>query len=156
MNREYQDYVNKKISDLKILSDVIHKNLCDRFPKCTITAEFREKNRSRIVEKDVLDYGRKRTSSFDTEVKDIYAARLCPVHDDKLSDDEAKDNMQVDIKNLFKGDRNINVSVQNKTHNNGMKVFYLVFNSRIELQILTLREYLELKDTRKIYEEERT
>jgi hypothetical protein len=114
----------------------------------TISTKFREKNKQRIVEKDVLDYAGEK--SFDTQVKDIFAARLCPSSSHhrgspSLSDKEIKDKIQFDIKSYFKRFPNIRSTVENKTLKNGMNVRYIVFNGHIELQILTLQEYHILK-----------
>ena len=117
MLEEYQDDVNNKIPYLKSLSDEIHHHLCDLFSVgYTISTKFREKNVQRIVEKDVLDYAGDK--SFDTQVKDIFAARLCPSSSHhrgspSLSDKEIKDKIQFDIKSYFKRFPNIRSTVEN-------------------------------------------
>jgi hypothetical protein len=109
----------------------------------------------RIVEKDVFDYAGMK--SYETQVKDLFAARLCPsLNDDALSETEVKDDMQTKIKHFYRRNSKIKVTVENKTLNDGMNVRYIVFNGHIELQILTLNEYNILETTHKDYEERRS
>ena len=110
------------------------------------------KDRQRIVEKDVLDYVG--DESFDTQVKDLYAARLCPSRRHAtLSEKKVKDHMQLTIKRFYRYHPTIKVTVENKTLKNKMNVRYIVFNGHIELQILTLNQYLELEDDHDKYVE---
>ena len=77
MGKDYQDDVNSKLSDLKPVSEEIYQDLRQMFSDgYVLSTTFRMKDRQRIVEKDVLDYVG--DESFDTQVKDLYAARLCP------------------------------------------------------------------------------
>jgi hypothetical protein len=156
MSKDYQDDVYRKLSELEPLSESIYQDLRTRFKGggYILSMEFRKKGLQRIVEKDVTDYAG--VDAFETQVKDIFAARLCPSrHDDSLSDDQIKDNLQSAIKVLYKG-KKIRVTVENKTLKNGMNVRYIVFADHIELQILTLKEYHILEDTHKEYEDRRT
>jgi len=145
MGKDYQDDVNSKLSDLKPVSEEIYQDLRQMFSDgYVVSTTFRMKDRQRIVEKDVLDYVG--DESFDTQVKDLYAARLCPSRRHAtLSEKKVKDLMQLTIKRFYRYHPTIKVTVENKTLKNGMNVRYIVFNGHIELQILTLNQYLELE-----------
>jgi len=145
MGKDYQDDVNSKLSDLKPVSEEIYQDLRQMFSDgYVVSTTFRMKDRQRIVEKDVLDYVG--DESFDTQDKDLYAARLCPSRRHAtLSEKKVKDHMQLTIKRFYRYNPRIKVTVENKTLKNGMNVRYIVFNGHIELQILTLNQYLELE-----------
>jgi Reverse transcriptase (RNA-dependent DNA polymerase) len=138
MSLEYQNDVKDKLKVLREQSQVIHRDMCGQFTTdYTISTIFREKSLERITEKDITDYGG--VESFKTQVKNIFAARLCPSYPDKtVSDKQVKDKMQNTINAFYKGKKNIMVSFENKTLKNGMNVRYVVFDGHIELQILTL------------------
>ena len=153
MGKDYQDDVNSKLSDLKPVSEEIYQDLRQMFSDgYVLSTTFRMKDRQRIVEKDVLDYVG--DESFDTQVKDLYAARLCPSRRHAtLSEKKVKDLMQLTIKRFYRYNPRIKVTVENKTLKNGMNVRYIVFNGHIELQILTLNQYLVLEDDHDKYVE---
>jgi len=158
MSPKYQEDVNKKLTELEHVSEGIYHDLRSIFRGggYVLSLQFRKKGLDRIVEKDISDYAGRR--SYKTQVKDLFAARLCPSrHDPIHTDGEVKDEMQNKIYNFYDGHSKItSVTVENKFLKNGMNVRYFVFNGHIELQILTLNEYNILEDTHKEYEERRT
>jgi len=157
MSLDYQEDVLRKLSDLESVSEDIYKDMRTLFRGggYILSLEFRKKSLQRIVEKDVFDYAGMK--SYETQVKDLFAARLCPsLNDDALSETEVKDDMQTKIKHFYRRNSKIKVTVESKTLNDGMNVRYIVFNGHIELQILTLNEYNILETTHKDYEDRRS
>jgi hypothetical protein len=154
MSPEYQADVQEKLSMMRQLSLEIHRDLCQIMFRegYTISTTFREKGIQRIIDKDVLDYVG--VNALCTQVKDILAGRLCPVTSDKTkSDNEVKNNMVDIIHKFYHRHPTIKTRIDNKTLSRvKMNVRYVVFNEHIELQVLTLGEYLKLEETHEEYE----
>ena len=134
MCTDYQYDVNSKLSDLKDVTEEIYQDLRQVFVDgYVLSTTFRMKDRQRIVEKDVTDYVG--DESLDTQVNDLFAARLCPSRSHAIScpEKKVKDNIQLTIKMFYIYHPRIKVTVENKTLKNGMNVRYIVFNGHIEL-----------------------
>ena len=154
MSQEYQDDVKDKINIMRELSFEIHHDVSLKlFPGYMMINSFREKGLQRIIDKDVQEYvGR---NALCTQVKDIFACRLCPPRDDKTkSDYEVKNDMVDIIHRFYHRHPRIKTRIDNKTISrlNNMNVRYVVFNEHIELQILTLPEYIMMEETHDDYE----
>jgi hypothetical protein len=76
MPKDYQDDVKKKLLELPPICEEIYQLLRELFEDAVLTSRFRRKKIQRILEKDVIDYAG--VTSHKTQVKDLFAARLCP------------------------------------------------------------------------------
>jgi len=105
MSPEYRQDVLGKIESLYCVSEEIFHHLRamsrESHPLAsdyTISIEFRPKGIERIAEKDYNDYAG--PTSRVTQVKDVYAARLCPRQENK-PDKQVKDELQQKLMNYF-------------------------------------------------------
>ena len=82
MPEAYRLDVENKIAELAPKAAEIHAHLvsmCKGQPGYMISTEFRLKSKIRIVEKDLKDYdGSVYPECLRSQVKDMFAARLCP------------------------------------------------------------------------------
>ena len=84
MCQDYQYDVNSKLSDLKDVTEEIYQDLRQVFVDgYVLSTTFRMKDRQRLVEMDVTDYVG--DESLDTQVNDLFAARLCPSRSHAIS-----------------------------------------------------------------------
>ena len=89
MCTDYQYDVDSKLSDLKDVTEEIYQDLRQVFVDgYVLSTTFRMKDRQRIVEKDVTDYVG--DESLDTQVNDLFAARLCPSRSHAISWEESE------------------------------------------------------------------
>ena len=89
-----------------------------------------------------------------TQVKDVYAARLCPRHENK-PDKQVKDELQQKLMNYFDKFPQYKYKIDNKhltINGRKMNIRYITFVEHIELQLLTLEEYHILESTHLEYE----
>jgi len=100
MSEGYRRDVLAKIDLLFSVSEELfhHIRAMSTGSGCTISIEFRAKGIERIAEKDYNDCVG--PTSRVTEVKDIYAARLCPRHENK-PDRQVKDELQQKLMDYF-------------------------------------------------------
>ena len=98
MSEAYRRDVLAKIDSLYSVSEELfhHIRAMSRGSGYTISIEFRAKGIERIAEKDYNDYAG--STSRVTQVKDVYAARLCPRHENK-PDKQVKDELKQKLMN---------------------------------------------------------
>jgi hypothetical protein len=157
---EYKGDVNKKVRDLAPLAESIREDVGLLIEGSMMSSSFRLKGLDRIAEKDLKDYGRR---SKKTQVKDIYAGRIAP---GRLVKDKSESEIKTEIKDkileFYDGRNDVEITVDNKqvpvsngTETRVINIQYVIFNKHIELQILTLEEYLFIEQAHDEYEESR-
>jgi hypothetical protein len=168
MSEAYRVDVEKKIVELTPVAADIHAHLisiCKGRPGHMISTEFRVKSNVRIVEKDLKDYdGHVYPECLRTQVKDMFAARLCPPSSHLYGTDAEEETKQLKatIRNRlfdhFKKNTSYKFSYTPKTLKIGGREFdvdYITFMDHIELQILSLEEAHLLEATHGDYENKR-
>ncbi len=158
---EYKEDVNKKVRDLAPVAKRIREDVGLLIEGSMMSTNFRLKNLDRIAEKDLKDYAGERSKK--TQVKDIYAGRIAPAGKVKdKSESEIKAGIKDKILEFYDGRSDVEITVDNKhvpvsngTEKRVINIQYVIFNKHIELQILTLEEYLFLEQAHGEYEESR-
>jgi hypothetical protein len=159
MSETYRDNVERKIVELRPVAAEIHGHLltmCKGQNGYTISTHFREKNKIRIAEKDVNDYDGLESSQ--TKVKDIFAARLCPLSSACSNEEEVtqeKEKIRNILWNYFENYPQYKCVMAPKTltiEGTKMKIPYITFLNHIELQVVTMTEFRLLEDTHGSYE----
>ncbi len=147
---EYKEDVNKKVRDLAPLAKSIREDVGLLIEGSMMSSSFRLKGLNRIAEKDLKDYAGERSKK--TQVKDIYAGRIAP---GRLVKGKSESEIKKEIKDKilefydYDGRNDVEITVDNKqvpvsngTETRVINIQYVIFNKHIELQILTLEEYL--------------
>jgi hypothetical protein len=166
MNASYRKDVESKINSLNPLAQEIHCHLLTmaKGAGLTMSCAFRAKGIERIAEKDFEDYAGPTSSS--TQVKDIYAARLCPnATDGTLTDEQVKDQLQAKLVEYFDNIKSwvylkkYPYKIDNKkitvTDGREFNIRYMTFLDHIELQVLTVEEYFILESAHEEFERQR-
>ena len=146
MTQEYRDDVTRKMKQLKPLTEDILKIIREEFPIGFGYTNFRPKSYARIIEKDVNKY--KGLSARETQVKDLYAARLFATPDNRKDGESMKEMVLERFNKIFYRHPTINFISENKQkiinffgEMRHINPKYVTFNGHIELQVVTSDEY---------------
>jgi hypothetical protein len=165
MTSEYRHYTSTAMVDLRPTARTVHGAVSGLFQDSVMSASFREKDGERAAQKDIRDYGG--LESRRSQVTDLFAARLVPKRDKHTgADDEtfrdecvsrivkhfAQSHPDIDVQ-VHKNKAPLRVKAQGVVR--VVRVVYIVFARHIELQVLSMEDYLLLEQGHEQYEEDR-